>query len=426
MTPSAVATIGFVVGMFVLRILGFVALTTLIRLALVALYFTVVLSWRTSRRKPLSLASDERFVLLTTLVMGIVLVSFSLLSLDPVYSAIRATISIVVLGIAYLLITKLYDQLSRPTSRALRQIRSGFLAFVIVVLAGGLFFDSFRGGGGGYRLTANVNANSIGFLAMVFIVWVHITTGIEGYWETADRTLLGLSLIVLVWSMSRGAIGAVGAFYAFLAALFVFRVVGRFGISRQSYHLLIILSIIVVVLASAIAANWSTISDRIGWFSYVSRRLDFADDTNILGRQVAWGYLFGYFSDNPIYGGVGWYNATNILSERTVSGMTSSPHSLFVRLLSEVGMVGTVVVLFLPAIAFGKSFKNALTASLKRSPHEFILQSVTSSGILALLVREVVEDSYMTDFINLNTFMMLLLIAIAMRRPPKVSGSFSR
>lgn len=264
-------------------------------------------------------------------------------------------------------------------------------------------------GGYGFRLHGWSNPNTIGQFALLPLFWSHYVSLRYKRWDRSHKLLWWLSLTVLLLSISRGAILCFVVtyicYYAFKSAgNLVYIISSQYKFAKSKVFYLISISLIfilVVFLYDPANISYLLRAEEIG--SRLTLR-------TVEQRLIGWKHLWPYFTSNPLTGGAGWWNATNIVEATAAYGGVTSPHSLYVRLLSEVGILGTVAVLSLPGIVVILLLKKAALTHVKK--YNFYSSTIVASFILGLFVRQLFEDSYLVGFGEMGSSIVVFAISV--------------
>ncbi|CAD7035488.1 hypothetical protein REJC140_03415 [Pseudorhizobium endolithicum] len=369
-----------------------------------------------------SLHRQECWLLLYSATLGAALLIATIASSDPMYSAPRALTSCLLFGTSGIVAYRFVNVTERYADEVLPSISAALSAFLLVLLSGYLFgFGGFRSGGmGGFRLAAGINPNTAGFLAFTTVVWSLLSAFSKGYWRTYDRILFLLAITVAALSFSRSAWLALSVLFAFLTWVKLLRilVMGRFRTSLLVLWLAIsvagIVLTFIILLFNAFLLEPTYLRHPIA--QYLETRLSVNGDDNLSSRARAWGILLAEFRSNPLFGGVGWYNSTRLLDQHP--DVAASPHSLHVRLLSEVGLVGYISIIALPLLAILVAVKRTLNTVARNSknPREHQFWGVVAGSLVAYFsAREFFENTYMVSYLNFATMFAIVLIVISLR-----------
>jgi hypothetical protein len=130
-------------------------------------------------------------------------------------------------------------------------------------------------------------------------------------------------------------------------------------------------------------------------------------------REAAWDEILPYFYANPLFGSAGWWHSTEIISQYAPTYAATSPHNLYVRLLAEVGIVGTVAILTLPVILFAKLSVRGVVDYF-RHPTSSKIKILCASMILAILAGQLFEDRYFTSVGGFGNAVIIWVLTTSM------------
>lgn len=359
----------------------------------------------------------EYKVLLSSLLFGLLLSVTTFWLIDPFYSGLRVLISFVLLSLCFIAVNR-FSTFSLNNKNILHSsVNYGLGMFFLVLLIGYLFIPEFRSGPGSLRLSGGINPNTVGMYSFYTIIWTSVSRSIVEKSKASDQMLTVLATICLFLSFSRSAWLATAAFFLVILLMSLNLKVNLRTILR-SFICIIIIGFWVYVFWEQIATWFS----QIGYLKYLENRFLVSADTdvNFLSRQNAWNILLNGFYASPLIGYFGWYNSSNFLFISLSDGVASSSHSLHIRLLSEVGLLGYLFVLGTPIVAILRAFyfaKSSVGMKHFRESEKFqLLMKKIASGLIAILfVREVFEDSYMVGYLGLTTIFVLLLCSFALQ-----------
>jgi len=360
--------------------------------------------------KRIKISKVEKGVFIYCLVGIIALFLINISAIESTYSSARSTLAFILFFFTYVIVSNLTKYLNASKKYVFSKIHLLLIFFFVLVLFLGISSIAYRGGIGGIRLTAGVNANSIGFLSAVVLLWLHLSSLIGLSWHKLEKILYGLAFIVMLWSLSRGAIGMMFIFYGIYFLIGFIPQINKLLLTLKLNNRLAKFAIVIILIPFFMLLIWETLSTMINAINYLATRFDFGGDTNISSRELAWGEMIEYFYVNPLTGGIGWYNATNILSDLDHEG-ASSPHGLYIKLLGEIGILGAIFVLTLPLVAIITTFLNVLrnvTFTTKVKSYSLLL----FASLIALFSREIIEDSYMVSYVNIQTSFVIFIICL--------------
>jgi hypothetical protein len=287
--------------------------------------------------------------------------------------------------------------------------------FLGSLLVGGFVFPHWREGIEGTRLSGGTNPNSAGFYAFIILMWITLVSTLRGERTFTDNATIVFALIIILWSGSRSALFSA---LTFLVPVGIVSVAYMSGSRAKLLPRLTLVVLAVLAAGGAVALTAPTgVDEELErmWTAYLTR-LELAQDENVNTRLDTWNYLLTEWGGAPWTGRLGWYFTSKELNTYGI-GETLSSHSFYVRALAEVGLVGLAVAMLLPcygiavAVGFGGLSGNGVMACSLSSRARFTIVC----AILALFVREVGEDGYLTDFISPTTGFLLFSIALVER-----------
>jgi O-antigen ligase len=337
-----------------------------------------------------------------------VLISDSVSSSSFTFSALRSIISFYILFISLIFFTTSILSHVKGARKNINHICIFliplFATVVVWHIAYGLSFQ----GKYGFRLHGWSNPNTIGQFALLPLFWSHYVSLRYEKWDRSHKLLWWLSLTVLLLSISRGAIlcfiVTYTCYYTFkFAGNLAYIISSRYKLAkRKVFYVVSTLAIFVLIVFLYDPSNISYLlrAEEIG--SRLTLR-------TVEQRLIGWKHLWPYFTSNPLTGGAGWWNATNIVEATAAYGGVTSPHSLYVRLLSEVGILGTVAVLSLPGTVVILLLKKAALTHVKK--YSFYSSVLSISFILGLFVRQLFEDSYLVGFGEMGSSIIIFAIS---------------
>lgn len=322
---------------------------------------------------------------------------------NPTYSFLRILITCWLL--LTMIITFFYVFKQSQRKRGWNKTISRSL-FVIIIIApiGQLLIPEWTYG---MRLSGGINPNGMGYIALFCNFWFFYQK-ISGDKSKTTNFAWILSMLLVIWAMSRTV---------FLVA----------GILYGSYLLFLILSgmykltmkriIMFPILIGSIILGLNNIKGT-QWYQLNILRL--TDTANIVSRESAWGLAMERFNGNPLVGGVGWWNMSNILNHS--SALTDSPHSSYIRILSETGLIGFIVIMVLPVIILMWLLLVSFKKNVSNRKQIFLIASM----LLGLMVSLAFEDRYLTGFGGFNTgaivWVMAMGLVFLIEKPHELKG----
>jgi O-antigen ligase len=219
-------------------------------------------------------------------------------------------------------------------------------------------------------------------------------------------------MIVLLWSLSRSVILTWVVLYS---VYFGFAMMGHLAqvlrgwittriLTRVAIGGLVSLGIVSIIpyLADIIRVllNLQAIEQRLG------------GESGLSSRVAAWKQLWPYFTDAPLTGKAGWWNSTNLLPETNASGVATSPHNLYLRLLSESGLAGFLSVLALPALSGLICLKRTIFSVV--GDQRFKINSFILGSIVAIFTGQFFEDIYLVGIAGVGNGAVIFVMSSAL------------
>jgi putative inorganic carbon (hco3(-)) transporter len=282
----------------------------------------------------------------------------------------------------FFLVTNVVDDVDRA-----RQLLTVFAAASVIPAVGALWSYAH-----GQHLVEGTRAAWLGTFGDPNDLAYHLATGIavalgarrleRGFctrlmWAAG----IGLMLIAILFTQSRGGLITTGA----VLALYALQSVSR---RRETVA---ILAVVIVAALVAPSATWQR----------ASTTLAYEDDASALGRIDAWNTGKSIFDERPLAGvGLGTFIVAWAEYAPGNAGPARAPHNTFVEVLAETGLVG--LVLFLTALALGLVW--ALLAA--RAPETAALGSATAGGLCAFIVAS-------TTLGELSSWPLYILLGLA-------------
>jgi O-antigen ligase len=263
----------------------------------------------------------------------------------------------------------------------------------------------------GVRLHGASNPNTIAQLALFSIFWSHYKALRCEEWGKINVALFIFGLATVLLSLSRSVIiGLFCIYFIYFSILFLSHVsVLVNGYVRKPF--IRVLSV-VVVSVSIILILAPKVSDyAVALFELQSIEARLSAGT-LEQRVTGWKHLWPYFTNAPLTGAAGWWNASNIVEATASYGGVTSPHSLYVRLLSEVGILGSIAVLALPSTVF--FLMVGMIVKSEALGIDFRVYSIIASYLVGLFLRQTVEDSYLVGFGEMGSSIIVFGLAVGL------------
>jgi hypothetical protein len=282
----------------------------------------------------------------------------------------------------------------------------------LFLLAGQVSFDSWASGIGGIRMSGGTNPNQVAFLGLLG-VFVGNYEYIKNPSLKREARILGfISVVMVVWSLSRSNIGSLVALYMSYWGLLFLGYSSRLLMGRfRRQVLLATLSIGLLTSTIVYLVVSSGVFGDLQLLELAHRRV--TGEGGFDSREAAWDEILPYFYANPLFGSAGWWHSTEIISQYAPTYAATSPHNLYVRLLAEVGIVGTVAILTLPVILFAKLSVRGVVDYF-RHPTSSKIKILCASMILAILAGQLFEDRYFTSVGGFGNAVIIWVLTTSM------------
>lgn len=337
------------------------------------------------------------------LFLGAALLTSTMFAISPGYSAVRVIIAVSLFVFQMILFYEMNEAYHR-LKKWRKFLIFSFFVFLSLLLLVQLVNPNWIMGS--IRMTGGTNPNLISFFALFIVFVTHYSALVDKKWSKTHIMVYILGSVVILWSMSRSVIMSwiilyalyflYQTFYEDIARLFK----GKLSIRLITRSVLTIISILIVIFII------KYIQGTLLYYQLVNR---FTGTEGVDLRSSAWEVLLGYFSNNPLFGGVGWWYATEVLDGFVGA---NSPHNLYVRLLSEVGLIGTFAVLIFPIaiilILALLAFSNKLSGNLKSR------MILVSGFLIAIFAGQYFEDRYLIGYMQIANTIFVWPLALGL------------
>lgn len=277
-------------------------------------------------------------------------------------------------------------------------------AFLVTLMIFQLLVPNWASGEGGIRFSGGINPNTIAVFSLMCFV-VSTATAISLH----ERGLLKYSsvpIVAIFWSMSRSVLLSILVFFVFCIIPYLYMK----GIVR--FATISLFGVIVVFSGVFMFSLFD-----YGLFDFILMRISNA--RSVETRMAAWNLLLEYFYLEPLFGGLGWWEGSRILSnvaeelnsEREI--IAASPHNLYVRLLAETGLIGLAVIISYPVLMIFSLFWKIRSRYLVECVKMKMLLFFSSVFIVCFLVREFFEDTYLVGAFDLSNFCFISCLGFA-------------
>lgn len=347
----------------------------------------------------------------------VLLVAVNLNALRPAYSIFRVIVSVGILALSIIFFWQALQVIEKTNMRRGRLLTYSLLTLFIILLLGQLTIPEWATGIGGVRMSGGSNPNQLAFLAFFAIFWSHYLALKKRVWEKVEICLYVVSLVVLIWSLSRSVILTwvfiYFIYFAIVGILHFARLLRgrvRLGVLRK----IVATGVFCLLLIPAIPNLEKTVY-ILQDFQKIEQRL--SGESGLQSRIRAWKDIWPYFTQSPISGRAGWWNSTNINSRVGGYMTATSPHNLFVRLLSEIGIIGLISVLFLHLTVIIMLFLRILIQ--RSSTNRFFVLLFTMASLISVLVGQLFEDRYMVGVGGIDSGIIYFMLVCAINELSK-------
>lgn len=367
---------------------------------------------RSIARKPFGLFPVRlRLFYVYIAVSLVLLVAVNLNALRPTYSIFRVIVSVGILALSIIFFWQALQVIETTKMRRGRLLTYSLLTLLIILLLGQLTIPEWATGIGGIRMSGGSNPNQLAFLAFFAIFWAHYSTLKKRAWERAEVYLYVVSLVVLAWSLSRSVILtwiSLYFIYFAIAGVLHFAHLLRGRVRLSVLRKIVATGVFCLLLVPAIPTLEKTVY-ILQDFQKIEQRL--SGESGLQSRIRAWKDIWPYFTEFPITGRAGWWNSTNVNSRVGGRMTATSPHNLFVRLLSESGIIGLILVLLLPFTVMIMLFLRLLSQRL--SSNKFFVLLFAMASLISVLVGQLFEDRYMVGVGGIDSGIIYFILVCA-------------
>lgn len=345
-------------------------------------------------------------------VLFVLLVAANLNALRPAYSISRVMVSVGILALSIVFFWQALQVIKQTEMRQGRMLTYSLLFLLIVLLLGQLTIPEWAAGVGGVRMSGGSNPNQVAFLAFFAIFWAHYSALKQEIWEKENIYLYVVASIVLMWSLSRSVILTWASLYFLYFGIIGLSHLARFlrgkiklGLLRKMaaagvFCLLLIPTVPTLEKAVYVLQDIQKVEQRL------------RGESGLQSRLRAWKDIWPYFTESPLTGRAGWWNSTNINSKVGGYMTATSPHNLFVRLLSETGIIGMLSVLLLPVYII--SFLTFNVILKKVHENSFFISLFMVSSLISILVGQLFEDRYMVGLGGIDSGIIYFILTCSM------------
>lgn len=362
-------------------------LRTYFSIAYICLIILIVIGSSIKRKYILELIPNLNLFYIYIFLQSAILLFISYFSSNLLFTSFHATYSIFTLGMIFTSFYFVqYFYIKNIKWQLFFEISS--LIFLIYIILGQLFIQEWIWGDG-LRLSGGVNPNRMAFLTLYFLFQTHINALLINKWTRLKKVIWLLSLIIIIWTFSRTVMLTVlTVYYIYLSYYIItkFRSVSKKGIN---FRKTIIFTLKILCYASVFGVLFKVIFNNDIYLNVVDRILNVE---NMYSRTDAWNVIMESFSNNPLFGTYGWWGSKNALI--SLSHIPDSSHNFFVRVLSEVGIIGLISIVIMPIIIM-------CLLLLNNTRITFVFQNAIGIYLFAIIisiffVAQFFEDRYLT------------------------------
>ncbi|MCS3677800.1 O-antigen ligase [Salinibacter ruber] len=323
----------------------------------------------------------------------LVLSAVNLNSHRPAYSITRLILSLTVLSVSVQFFWQVLQTIKRSENEIGDILTNGLIALIVVLIVGEILIPRWGAGVGGIRMSGGSNPNKVAFMGLFSVFWGHYSALRQGKWKTRSFALCTLGVVVIAWSLSRSVILSLIMLYVFYYVIIGLSYVSWLinGILKKGFLKTICVMIMIIIIPTVFYPTTKGYVDTLQKIQGIEQRLS---SEGLRSRVRAWEDLWPHFINAPLTGQAGWWNSTNLNSLKGGSLTADSPHNLYVRLLSEVGLLGLLTILAFPAASFVCTLYALITQKCwkkKFKIYAFIISSTTS----LFFVSQMFEDKYL-------------------------------
>lgn len=348
-------------------------------------------------------------VVLYTISLTIILSITTFYAIDPIHSLLRILVSTFYLLVTLFVFLYIIQRMFIDKKHWRKLLSNILIVSAFIIIIGQLLIPDWKSGIGGVRLSGGTNPNLAGFFGFFMVVWSHFEALTDKHWGKRKLTLWILGITILFWSLSRSVILSFIILYILYFFLNVLGFIKRGKVKRGFLLFIPILIFLFIIFSFCSTFLFDDIKNTHLYGLIIDR---ISGTHGFETRYNTWKILLTHFSVNPLFGSIGWWYTSNLLSSFERISIAGSSHNLYVRLLSEVGIIGTVFVLIFPLIIFIKTLYNCLFKS--KNKYIFLKLGFLSSAILALFVGQFFEDKYLVGIGEFNNSVVVWILALSL------------
>lgn len=349
--------------------------------------------------------SESKIVNYYFLWLVTVMIVTNLFSVNIIYSLYSSLFSVFLLAMMFNVIGRILIKIdSEPGYKKLISIQ--LLYILVFAILGNIFISSWDWDST-IRFSGGLNPNMMALLSLFCFIWF-VDLKLDNIYPAHSILGICLSIVILFWTLSRGRIIAFIFLIFYLVITIFFVLINpklKYKFRKDKAMLNGMLGILLILVTSCfvyIALNNQNVSARL----LTSISIDL--------RKNAWKILEMGFKNNILFGSFGWWNANKILAQYSnlSSNTASSSHNFYLRVLSEVGIIGLIALMIFPIGIFLKALKLSLfNKNIDKKRRKKLL--LYSGAILAFFITQLVEDQYMQGIGDFKMGLFLWILTSA-------------
>ena len=359
---------------------------------------------------------DKRLNLfcLYLMIAFIILSIINLNAVRPAYSISRSMTALLILAASVILFWQFFQVTDRRGLYGRNLLTYSLGSVLVLAVIGQLTIPSWAAGIGGVRMSGGSNPNQVAFFAFFTIFWVHYITFKVGKWKQINASIYVIATVVLLWSLSRSVILTwivmYSVYFAGLLYIHFIRAI-RGWIKKQFLYRSLITTMTIAIFVVAIPFVLE-VTDMFLQLEIIERRL--SGGGGLESRIRGWEIIWPFFWESPMTGGAGWWYSTQIMTIHSTPGVqATSPHNLFVRLLTEVGIAGFIIVLAFPFFILCSLFKKLILESTNH--RKFALHTFLIASIFSVFIGQFFEDRYMVGIGGVGNAIIVFILVCGLK-----------
>ncbi|MBD2847557.1 O-antigen ligase family protein [Paenibacillus sp. IB182496] len=362
----------------------------------------MISTWEIDKRRATLWSKQTKIFNIYILILLIIMVITNIVSLDPLYSIFSGLFVILLFGAMFHIVGSFISRADQNLQYK-KQITVHLLFILVVSLVGNLIIPHWNWDST-WRMSGGIGPTMMALLSMFCFVWF-MDLRIDRLFIKYSVVGVLLSVVILFWTMSRGRIISFLILIFYIAICYLIVMLNpklKYTFNRKK-SLFYSFSTCFFILSLLVVVYYLADNDQI-----ISRLL-----TSIGERERAWEILIEGFKSNIWLGSYGWWNANEVIKEYSFYdfSIANSSHNHYLRVLSEVGLLGLLAICILPAALIILSLKKALFKSnLEKTQRKKLI--LYSGALFSFFVSQLVEDQYLNGIGNFQTGLFAWLTAL--------------